>query len=46
MGKPHKVTLQSACDFHMVLISHVKGKTEKGGYFKKNLNEKEESEQE
>lgn len=29
MGKPHEVTLQSACNFHMVLILHIQGKTEK-----------------
>jgi len=29
MGKPHKVTPQSACNFSMVFISHINCKTEK-----------------
>ena len=29
MGKPHEVTLQSACNFHMVSILRIQGKTEK-----------------
>lgn len=47
MGKPHEVTLQSACNFHMVLILHIKCKTEKDAATEKTKSkQKEESEQE
>lgn len=47
MGKPRKVTLQSACNCHMVLITHLKYKTEKDvALKKKSLNKKEKGEQE
>ena len=36
MGKPHEVTLQSVCNFHMVLILHIQGKTEKDVAIEKN----------
>lgn len=29
MGKAHKVTLQSACNCHMVLITHIEYKLKK-----------------
>lgn len=36
MEKPHEVTLQSACNFHMVLILHIKCKIEKDVAIEKN----------
>lgn len=34
-GKPHEVTLQSACNFHMVLILHIRVKLKKMWLWKK-----------
>lgn len=40
MGKPHKVTLKSACNCHMVLITHIKCKTKKDVAIKKKFTQK------